>query len=140
MGHVLDEGVWVKKKNYKPKVNPASAEGSSSIRLDGAQGVVLNSLLSEPQDIKQSLGAVIGDLHKCTEFLAKLSTNVTSLQAQLSLIQREGMKSFNLVLKQVDSVAAPAELSDNELAVAVQNSYSSELNRLIDSTNRPVKL
>ncbi|MCD9641581.1 hypothetical protein HAX54_027809, partial [Datura stramonium] len=72
MGYVLDEGVSVKKASYKHKVKPASAEGPSSVRLDDAQGVVLNSLLSEAKKIKQSLGAVVGDLHKCTELLGKL--------------------------------------------------------------------
>ncbi|MCD9639387.1 hypothetical protein HAX54_023828 [Datura stramonium] len=109
IGYVLDEGVWVKKASYKPKVKPVSAEGPSSVRLDDAQGAVLNSLLFEAQEIKHSLGVVVGDLHKCTELLRKLSTDMTSLQAQLSLIQREGVKSFNLVLKQVDSVAAESK-------------------------------
>ncbi|MCE0480548.1 hypothetical protein HAX54_037489 [Datura stramonium] len=106
MSYVLHEGVWVKKTSYKPKVKLASAEGPSSVRFDDAQGAVLNSLLSEAQEIKKSLDAVVGDLHKCTELLGKLSTDMTSLQAQLSLIQREGVKPFNLFLMQVDSVAS----------------------------------
>ncbi|MCE5166225.1 hypothetical protein HAX54_016035, partial [Datura stramonium] len=61
----------------------------------------------------QSLGAMVGDLHKCTKLLGNLSTDVSSLQAQISTIQKEGVKSFNLVLKQVDSVAACVEVSDN---------------------------
>ncbi|MCE3216579.1 hypothetical protein HAX54_006955, partial [Datura stramonium] len=92
---------------------------SSSVKLDEAQGVVLHSLLSEAQKIKQALGAVVGDLHKCTELLGKLSTDMTSLQAQISLIQKEGVKSFNLVLKQVDSVSSRVEVSENELVVVV---------------------
>ncbi|MCD9558994.1 hypothetical protein HAX54_016704, partial [Datura stramonium] len=43
-----------------------------------------------------------------------LSIDMTLLQAQLSLIQREGVKSFNLVLKQVGSAAAePISLTMN---------------------------
>ncbi|MCD7465489.1 hypothetical protein HAX54_001416, partial [Datura stramonium] len=80
--------------------------GPSNVKIDESQGFVLNSLLSKAQDIKNSLGAVVGDLHKCTELLGKLSTDMTSLQAQIYLIQKEGVKSFNLVLKQVESVAA----------------------------------
>ncbi|MCD7473462.1 hypothetical protein HAX54_015336, partial [Datura stramonium] len=89
----------VKKSIYKPKIKNASPESPSGVMIDGSQDVVLNSLLSETQDIKQSLGAVVGDLHKCTELLGKLSADVSGLQAQISIIQKEGVKSFNLVLK-----------------------------------------
>ncbi|MCE3049987.1 hypothetical protein HAX54_046245 [Datura stramonium] len=106
MGYDLDEGFWVKKASYKPKIEHASPEGPSSVKIDESQGAVLHSLLSEAQEIKQSLGAVVGDLHKCTELLRKLSTDMTSLQAQIYLIQKEGVKSFNLVLKKVESVAS----------------------------------
>ncbi|MCD9646537.1 hypothetical protein HAX54_036456 [Datura stramonium] len=125
MSYALDEGVWIKKSNYKPKIKYVSPEGPSSVKIDEAQGAILNSILSEAQEIKQSLGVVVCDLHKCTKLLGKLSTDMTSLQAQISLIQKEGVKSFNLVLKQVDSIAARVKVLDNKLVVAIQNSYSS---------------
>ncbi|MCE2056086.1 hypothetical protein HAX54_044026, partial [Datura stramonium] len=90
MGYVLDEGIWVKKASYKPKIKQASPEGPSSVKIDGSQDAVLNSLMFKAQDIKQSLGAVVGGLHKCTELLGKLSADVSSLQAQISIIQKEG--------------------------------------------------
>ncbi|MCD7472634.1 hypothetical protein HAX54_013929 [Datura stramonium] len=93
LDYVLDEGVWVKKASYKPKVKPASAEGPSSVRLYDAQGVVLYSLLSEAQEIKESLGAVVGDLHKCTELLGKLSTNVT--RSTISYSMRRGGETLS---------------------------------------------
>ncbi|MCD9645360.1 hypothetical protein HAX54_034216 [Datura stramonium] len=96
MGYVLDEGVWVKKASYKPKIKNASPEGPSCVKIDGSQDSILNSLLFEAQDIKQSLGAVVGDLHKCTELLGKLSADVSSLQAQISIIQKEGEKRKEL--------------------------------------------
>ncbi|MCD7465129.1 hypothetical protein HAX54_000671 [Datura stramonium] len=83
MGYVLDEGVWVKKGSYKPKIKHASPEGPSSAKIDESQGVVLNSLLSEAQEIKQSLDVVVDDLYKCTELLGKLSADMTSPQAQI---------------------------------------------------------
>ncbi|MCD7465842.1 hypothetical protein HAX54_002019 [Datura stramonium] len=55
MGYVLDEGVWVKKASYKPKIKNASPEGPSGVKIDGSQDALLNSLLYEAQDIKQSL-------------------------------------------------------------------------------------
>ncbi|MCD9560710.1 hypothetical protein HAX54_019456 [Datura stramonium] len=58
MGYVLDNGVWVKKANYKPKVKPVSVVNSSGISSDDAQNSVLTSLLMETQDIKWSLGVV----------------------------------------------------------------------------------
>ncbi|MCE5166302.1 hypothetical protein HAX54_017177 [Datura stramonium] len=69
MGCVLDEGVWVKKTSYKPKIKHASPGGPSGVKINESQGAVLNSLFSEAQEIKQSLGVVVGDLHKCTELL-----------------------------------------------------------------------
>ncbi|MCD9558479.1 hypothetical protein HAX54_015866 [Datura stramonium] len=94
----------------------------------------LKVLFSTPSylktQIKQSLGVVVGDLHKCTELLGKLSTDMTSLQVQIYLIQKEGVKFFNLVLKQVDSVASRFEVSDNDLVVAIQNYYSSLSTRI----------
>ncbi|MCD9640249.1 hypothetical protein HAX54_025446 [Datura stramonium] len=88
-----------KKASYKPKIKHASPEGPRSVKIDEAHGVVLNSLSSEAWEIKQSLGAVVGDLYKCTELMGKLSADMTSLQVQISLIQKEGVKSFNPVLK-----------------------------------------
>ncbi|MCD9638769.1 hypothetical protein HAX54_022920, partial [Datura stramonium] len=109
MSYVLDEAIWVKKANYKPKIIHASPKGPSNVKIDESQGVVLNSLLSEAQEIKQSLGTVVSDLHKCIVLLGKLSADMTSLQAQISLIQKKGVKSFNLVLKQVDFVAVESK-------------------------------
>ncbi|MCD9643338.1 hypothetical protein HAX54_030740 [Datura stramonium] len=64
-------------------------DGPSSVKLDEAQGAAIHSL-SEAQEIKRSLGAVVGNLHKGIELLGKLSADMTSLQAQISLIQKEG--------------------------------------------------
>ncbi|MCD9644142.1 hypothetical protein HAX54_032158, partial [Datura stramonium] len=76
-------------------------------------------------DIKQIFGAAVSDLHKCNGTLATLVSNMEDLKKQLTHIQLEGVKSFNKVLRQVDSIAARAKISYNELVVAVQNSYSS---------------
>ncbi|MCE3216943.1 hypothetical protein HAX54_009597 [Datura stramonium] len=86
---------------------------------NGSSNSALSSLLTELKDVKETLGAVSSDLHKSNELLDVLISNVVDLKNQLTLIQHEGVKSFNKVLCQVDSPAARAEISDNE---AVQNS------------------
>ncbi|MCD9643375.1 hypothetical protein HAX54_030824 [Datura stramonium] len=80
--------------------------------------------------VKKTLGAMAGDLHMSNELLNVLISSVAELKTQLTLLQHEGVKSFNKVHCQVDSTAARAEVYDSELAVVVQNSYSSLSTRI----------
>ncbi|MCE3052156.1 hypothetical protein HAX54_051722 [Datura stramonium] len=82
MGYVLDDGVWVKKFSYKPKIKHASPGGLSGVKIDESQGAVLNSPFLKPR------------------------------------------KSNNHL------VQCAREVFDNELAVVVQNSYSSLSTRI----------
>ncbi|MCD9638442.1 hypothetical protein HAX54_022438, partial [Datura stramonium] len=65
--------------------------------------------------MKACLGAVVGDLHKIQECQMKSGEKITKIKSQLTLLQHEGVKSFNRVLKQVNPGAARAEVSNNEL-------------------------
>ncbi|MCD7465958.1 hypothetical protein HAX54_002237 [Datura stramonium] len=53
------------------------------------------------QDIKQSLGAAVGDLHRCNESMAILIFDVANMKKQLTHIQHEGVKSFNKVQRMI---------------------------------------
>ncbi|MCD7473595.1 hypothetical protein HAX54_015536 [Datura stramonium] len=127
MGYILDEDRWVEKASFKPKAKISTVESSNNVSLDGSSNSILSSLLTEFKDVKETLGVVDGDLHKSNELLVILTSNVADMKNWLTLIQREGVKSFNKVLRKVDSAAARAEISENELAVAVKNSFSSHL-------------
>ncbi|MCD7471212.1 hypothetical protein HAX54_011529, partial [Datura stramonium] len=65
----------------------------------------------------------------CNESVAILISKVANLKKHLTFIQHKGVKLFNKVMRQVDSAAARAEIFNNELAIAVQNSYSSLFTR-----------
>ncbi|MCD7459729.1 hypothetical protein HAX54_041784, partial [Datura stramonium] len=67
----------------------------------GSYSSILSSLSIELKDVKE-IGAVVGDLHKSNESLAILTSNGSDMKNQLTLIQHEGVKSFNKVLRQVD--------------------------------------
>ncbi|MCE3216915.1 hypothetical protein HAX54_009357 [Datura stramonium] len=125
MGYILNEDRWVKKESSKPKDKISTIESSSNVPPNSSSSSVPSSLLTNLKDVKETLGAVEGDLHKSNESLAFLILNVVDLKNQLTLIQHERVKSFNKVLRQVDSATSRTEISDNELAIAVQNSYSS---------------
>ncbi|MCD7465789.1 hypothetical protein HAX54_001947 [Datura stramonium] len=99
MSYILDDGGWVKKANYNPKVKLATVVNSRGINSNCAQSSILNSILTEAQDIKQSLGVVVSDQHK-------------------SKVLQSGVEASR-------PAAARAEIYDDELTVAVQNSYSS---------------
>ncbi|MCD7465688.1 hypothetical protein HAX54_001765 [Datura stramonium] len=108
----------------KPSLScPKKEKFDSSISFDMEDIVIYLKQLEDSHC--SSLGAAVGDPHKCNESIAILISDVANLKKQLTHIQHEGVKSFNKVLRQVDSAAARAEISDNELAIVVQNSYSS---------------
>ncbi|MCE5166243.1 hypothetical protein HAX54_016336, partial [Datura stramonium] len=110
--------------SFKPKAKISPVESSNIIPPDGSSSSALSSLITDLKDVKGTLGAVAIDLHKRKESLAVLISNVADLKNQLTLIQYEGIKSFNKVMRQVNSATARAEISDNELAIVVQNSSS----------------
>ncbi|MCE3215976.1 hypothetical protein HAX54_004242 [Datura stramonium] len=123
--YILDEDCWVKKASFKPKAKISTVERCTNVSPDSSSSPILSSLLIELKDVKEILGAVAGDLHKSNESLAILTSNIAYLKNHLTLIQRERVKSFNKVLRQVDSATARAKIAENELVVAIQNSYSS---------------
>ncbi|MCD7455205.1 hypothetical protein HAX54_027387 [Datura stramonium] len=95
MGYLFDDGCWIKKASYKPKVKTTYVGGSRKNIPDGAQSIAFSSLMSDVQDIKQSLGAAVGDLHKCNESMAILISDMANLKKQMTHIQHEGVESFN---------------------------------------------
>ncbi|MCD7458717.1 hypothetical protein HAX54_038972 [Datura stramonium] len=109
MGYILSEEKWSKKAGFTPKLKAVVDEPQSGVNSNVVQSIPLQNLLKDVEEIKTSLGAIVDDLHKI----------------QTSLSQHEGVKSFHSVLKQVDSGATRAKVSNNELTVAVQNSYAS---------------
>ncbi|MCD7452965.1 hypothetical protein HAX54_019021 [Datura stramonium] len=125
MGYILDENLWVKKASFMPKAKFSTVECCPNVPPDGSSSSVLSSLMTDIKDVKKTLSAVAGDLHKNNESLNVVISSVAELKTQLTLLQHEGVKYFNKVLCQVDSAATRAEVSDDELAVVVQKSYSS---------------
>ncbi|MCD9639658.1 hypothetical protein HAX54_024310 [Datura stramonium] len=95
-----------------------------------SSSTALSSLMTDLQEDKETLGAVVGDMHKSNESLAILIYNVADLKKQLTLVQHERVKYFNKVLRQADLATAQDKISDNELSFAIQNSYSSQSTRL----------
>ncbi|MCD9561181.1 hypothetical protein HAX54_020159, partial [Datura stramonium] len=94
-------------------------------------------MLKKALEIKATLSAMVDDLYKVQLSLSQVVTvtadfgeEVTKLKTQLTYLRREGVKSFNQVLRQVDSAAARAKVSDNELIVVVQTFYASLSNRI----------
>ncbi|MCE3049715.1 hypothetical protein HAX54_045587, partial [Datura stramonium] len=80
MGYILDEDHWVKKASFKPKAKISTVEFSNNVPPDGSSSSVLSSLLTELKDVTETLGAVVGDLHKSNESLAVLLSNVADLK------------------------------------------------------------
>ncbi|MCE3049651.1 hypothetical protein HAX54_045472, partial [Datura stramonium] len=114
MGYILDENRWVKKASFKHKAKLSTVERCSNVPPDGSSSSVLSSLMTEIKDVNETLGVVDGDLHKSNESLNVLISSVAELKTQLTLLQHEGVKSFNKVLHQVDSTTTRAKVSDNE--------------------------
>ncbi|MCD7461260.1 hypothetical protein HAX54_045753 [Datura stramonium] len=131
MGYVLSEGKWYKKVAFKPKPK-AVAEDISFMKVTNvAMNDSVESLLKEALNIKEKLSAVVDDLHQVKLSLATVistshsySEDLAKIQSQLALMQHEGVKSFNLVLKQVDSVAARAEVTKTRGASLIVKEYT----------------
>ncbi|MCD7471996.1 hypothetical protein HAX54_012818, partial [Datura stramonium] len=130
MGYILDENRLVKKESFKPKGMFSTLESCTIVPPDGSSSFVFSSLMIEIKDVKETQGAVAGDMHKSNKSLTVLISSVVNMKTKLILLQHEGVKSFNKVLRQVYSATTQVEVSDNELAVAIPNSYSSLSTRI----------
>ncbi|KAG5572387.1 hypothetical protein H5410_062153 [Solanum commersonii] len=115
MGYTFENGRWTKKALSKPKVGFSDKEkATATSEID-----ILK--------IKHMLAAVVDGLQKVQDSLSSISTlsegtssGMGNLKLQLNHLRSEVVKSFNKVLNQVDSKAARVEVSQNELATAVQ--------------------
>ncbi|MCD9639231.1 hypothetical protein HAX54_023634, partial [Datura stramonium] len=52
------------KSSFKPKAKLSTIESCSNVPPDGSSISVLSSLMTEIKDVKETLGAVAGYLHK----------------------------------------------------------------------------
>ncbi|MCD9559086.1 hypothetical protein HAX54_016818 [Datura stramonium] len=102
----------------------------SNVPPDGSSSSVLSSLMTEIKDVKETLGAVAGDLHKSNESLNVLISSVAKLKTQLTLLQHEGVKLLTKFSAKSTQPLLKMKFLTNELAVAVQNSYSSLSTRI----------
>ncbi|MCD9642136.1 hypothetical protein HAX54_028803, partial [Datura stramonium] len=120
--YMFSKGKWHKKARFKLKLKTAVEESPYEVDSSDAPKFSMKSLLKDALKIKASFRAVVDDLHNIQASLSQVASATTNIgmelvkiRSQLTLLQNEGVKSFNLVLKQVDSSSARAELSNNEL-------------------------
>ncbi|KAG5592572.1 hypothetical protein H5410_043086 [Solanum commersonii] len=117
MGYVLVNDKWHKKESLQ-----ARAETPKATRVSADSASVL---LQEVGDIKTRL--------------TSLESNVMVMRVED--LKKEGVKTVNRLIKQVDSIKAGADFSHNELAVSVQTSYSNlskDVERSYDSFCRNI--
>jgi len=63
-------------------------------------------------------------LNKNLQHSKDTSTDVRKIKLAIEDLKKEGVKTVNRLIKQVNSIKAGADSSHNELAVSVQTSYS----------------
>ncbi|MCD7465088.1 hypothetical protein HAX54_000535 [Datura stramonium] len=73
---------------------------------------------------KPKLKGAIEEISSVIDSSDALKVSMDSLLKEALEIKYKGVKSFNLVLKQIDSSVFRAKLSNNELIIAIQNSYA----------------
>ncbi|MCE5166773.1 hypothetical protein HAX54_026136, partial [Datura stramonium] len=107
---------WNKKAGFKPNLKTVIDESPSIVNFSVVQIVPLDSLLKDAVEIKASLCAVADDLHKIQVSLSQVASatidtgeEIAKIRNQLTLLQYKGVKSFNLILTQVDFGAARAK-------------------------------
>ncbi|KAG5608959.1 hypothetical protein H5410_020240 [Solanum commersonii] len=125
--------------NYKPvEVNATYDTNTFS-----SMGYVL-----EVGDIKTRLTSLESNVMVMQECLNKIlqhskdtSTDVGKIKLAVEDFKKEGVKTVNRLIKQVDSIKAGADSSHNELVVSVQTSYSNlskDVERSYDSFCRNI--
>ncbi|MCE3052429.1 hypothetical protein HAX54_052600, partial [Datura stramonium] len=64
MRYVLDDRQWYKTASYRPKIKLVVAKSSSRTSSDDD---AFDAPVTEIQEVKLSLNAVVGDLHRCND-------------------------------------------------------------------------
>ncbi|KAF3627741.1 hypothetical protein FXO37_29706 [Capsicum annuum] len=124
MGYVLVDSEWCKKDSSKTRSDTSKVSKSMS-----------NPVLSatkEIQELKEWLKAIkkgLVDLWQSTTRLIqlskKMSTDMDKVRLSLDDLKLKDVKMFNRLFARVDTIKSKTSSSNNELAISVQNFYSS---------------
>ncbi|KAG5611897.1 hypothetical protein H5410_023178 [Solanum commersonii] len=140
MGYVLVNDKWHKKESLQARAETPKA---TRVSVDSA-----SVLLQEVGDIKTRLTSLESNVMVMQECLNKIlqhskdtSTDVGKIKLAVEDLKKEGVRTVNRLIKQVDSIKAGVDSSHNELAVSVQTSYSNlskDVERSYDSFCRNI--
>ncbi|KAH0755142.1 hypothetical protein KY290_025412 [Solanum tuberosum] len=138
MGYVEVGDRWVKKDSVQeradtPKPTKISAHSAALLLQDS------NELKTRIIAIKRGLETLYDAVEKVFRLQKDTSTNISKLRIAMTIIKQESISIVNKLIRQVNSLKTGVNSSNNELAISVQNSYSSLSMTVERSTTLSVK-
>ncbi|KAH0693504.1 hypothetical protein KY285_020601 [Solanum tuberosum] len=124
MGYVEVGDRWVKKDSVQERVDTAKP---TKISVESAALLLKESdeLKTRILDVERGLETLHDAVEKVFRLQKDTSTDVGKLRVSMTGIKQEGISTVSKLIRQVDSFKNGVDSSNNELAISVQNSYSS---------------
>ncbi|MCD9639854.1 hypothetical protein HAX54_024601 [Datura stramonium] len=108
--------IGVDLSSYSVKKISSTYENLTFTSMGDAMKTSMKHLIKETLKFKVALSVVVDELHKIQDSLAQVllvtrdsGEEIAKLKSQINHLQREGIKSFNQILKQVNFVVARAK-------------------------------